>query len=111
MRQPGSRTGRLAEEYLGAAVLRPELLTLGSNGAMKQAARIGLGVALLSRVAVELELELGLLATIRPRGGLPRRAWFVVRPAVGPVSAATEEFVAFVTSPAARIVLSRDRAA
>ncbi len=107
VREPGSGTRRLAEEYLAAAGLRPELLTLGSNGAMKQAARIGLGVALLSRVAVELELELGRLATIRPRGGLPRRAWFVVRPAGGPASEAAEEFVAFVTSPAARIVLSR----
>ena len=37
-------------------------------------ARAGLGVALQSRVAVELELELGLLATISPRGGLPSGA-------------------------------------
>jgi hypothetical protein len=32
-----------------------------------------------------VELELGLLGTISPRGGLPERRWHVVRSAVGPV--------------------------
>ncbi len=41
--------------------LSPELLTLGSNGAIRQAARVGLVVALISKVAVALELEHGRL--------------------------------------------------
>jgi DNA-binding transcriptional LysR family regulator len=69
VRERGSGTRRLCEDYLVAQQLAPSLLTLGSNGAIKNAARIGLGVALQSRVAVQLELDLGLLESIRPRGG------------------------------------------
>ncbi len=109
VREPGSGTRRLTEEYLDGLGVEPGLLTLGSNGAIKQAARVGLGVALLSRVAVELELGLGLLSTIRPRGGLPRRSWYVVRSSVGPRREAVERFCAFAASPAARHALARSR--
>ena len=107
LREPGSGTRTLCEEWLAGRGIEPTLLTLGSNGAIKQAARAGLGVALQSRAAVELELELGLLDTISPRGGLPRRRWHVVRSAVGPVRPEVEAFMAFCASPAARHVLAR----
>jgi DNA-binding transcriptional LysR family regulator len=54
-----------------AYALRPQVLTLGSNGAIKQAARAGIGVSLQPRVAVELELSSGLLGCIRLRERLP----------------------------------------
>ncbi|MGH2804835.1 MAG: LysR substrate-binding domain-containing protein [Thermoleophilaceae bacterium] len=107
LREPGSGTRTLVEEFLAGRGIEPALLTLGSNGAIKQAARAGLGVALQSRAAVELELELGLLGTISPRGGLPRRRWHVVRSAVGPVREDVEAFMAFCRSPAARHALAR----
>ena len=66
----------------------------------------GLGIALQSRAAVELELELGLLDTITPRGGLPERRWHVVRSAIGPVREDVEAFMAFCASPAARHALA-----
>ena len=106
LREPGSGTRTLCEEFLASRGIAPSVLTLGSNGAIKQAARAGLGVALQSRAAVELELKLGLLATITPRGGLPERRWHVVRSAVGPVREDVEAFMAFCTSPAARHALS-----
>ena len=59
MREQGSGTRRLCEVYLASHQLRPPLLTLGSNGAIKSAARMGLGIALQSRAAVGLELGLG----------------------------------------------------
>jgi hypothetical protein len=62
-------------------------------------------VALQSRTAVELELELGLLATISPRGGLPTRRWHVVRPALAPRREEVEDFMAFCSSAAARQAL------
>jgi DNA-binding transcriptional LysR family regulator len=111
LREPGSGTRTLCEEWLAGWGIEPKLLTLGSNGAIKQAARAGLGVALQSRAAVELELELGLLDTISPRGGLPRRRWHVVRSAVGPVRPEVEAFMAFCASPAARHVLARKESA
>ena len=107
MREEGSGTRRLCETYLNSHQLQPPILTLGSNGAIKSAAQVGLGVALQSREAVALELEVGLLKTIRPRGGLPKRSWYVVRSRVGPGSAATKAFTEFVHSPAAAEALAR----
>ena len=68
VREEGSGTRNVCLEFLASRGLEPNVLTLGSNGAIKQAARSGLGVALQSKAAVELELELGLLETISPRG-------------------------------------------
>lgn len=107
MREEGSGTRRLCETYLASHQLEPSLLTLGSNGAIKNAARMGLGIALQSREAVELELGFGLLATIRPRGGLPKRSWFVVRSKVGPVAEPADAFTEYVQSSAARHALAR----
>jgi LysR family transcriptional regulator, low CO2-responsive transcriptional regulator len=107
LREPGSGTRMLCEEYLASHGMAPTVLTIGSNGAIKQAARAGLGVALQSRAAVELELEMGVLATISPRGGLPQRRWHVVRSGVGPVRQDAEAFIAFCETPAARHALAR----
>jgi DNA-binding transcriptional LysR family regulator len=106
LREPGSGTRTLCEEFLASRGIEPTVLTLGSNGAIKQAARTGLGVALQSRAAVELELKLGLIETITPRGGLPERRWHVVRSAIGPVREDVEAFMAFCSSPAARHALA-----
>jgi DNA-binding transcriptional LysR family regulator len=109
VRERGSGTRRLCEDYLAAQQLQPSLLTLGSNGAIKNAARIGLGVALQSRVAVQLELDLGLLQSIRPRGGLPQRSWFAVWSKAGPAREPVEAFTEYVQSGAARRALSVQR--
>jgi DNA-binding transcriptional LysR family regulator len=106
LREQGSGTRTLVEEFLASRGIEPTVLTLGSNGAIKQAARAGLGVALQSRAAVELELKLGLLDTITPRGGLPERRWHVVRSAVGPVREDVEAFMAFCSSAAGRHALA-----
>jgi LysR family transcriptional regulator, low CO2-responsive transcriptional regulator len=105
VREQGSGTRVMCEEYLAAHGLSPELLTLGSNGAIRSAARVGLGVALISRVAVALELEHRLLGVIHVRGGLPHRSWYLARSAVAPTSEGVELFTRFVHSPAARRVL------
>jgi LysR family transcriptional regulator, low CO2-responsive transcriptional regulator len=108
LREPGSGTRAFSEEYLAGHGLQPRVLTLGSNGAIRQAARVGLGIALVSRIAVELELELGLLGTIRPRGGLPHRHWYAVHSTVGPPSEGVQAFMEFVGSGAARHALAQD---
>ncbi len=107
LREPGSGTRRLCEEYLAGHGLRPELLTMGSNSAIKQAVALGLGIALQSRFAVKLELELGMLAAISPRGGLPERAWYVVHSAVGPLRPEVRAFMEFAQSRAAQRALAR----
>ena len=106
LREPGSGTRGLVEEYLAANQLAPSLLTLGSNGAITNAARVGLGIALQSRVSVQLELDYGLLETITPRGGLPKRSWFAVWSSAGPLRQPVEDFIAYVQSDAAARALS-----
>src|SRR5438477_126725 len=82
--------------------LRPATLTLGSNGAIKEAVRLGLGVSLQSRVAVEHELREGALAEITIRGGLPQRQWYALHSATVPPRPAVEQFLEFANGPAGR---------
>jgi LysR family transcriptional regulator, low CO2-responsive transcriptional regulator len=100
LREPGSGTRALGEEFLGQRGLNPRTLTLGSNGAIKQAARAGLGVSLLSRAAVEPELAAGWLGEITLRDGPAPRLWFVLRSGVGPAPAPAATFIEFVRAEA-----------
>ena len=88
---PGPGTRALGEQFLDERGLSPRTLTLGSNGAIKQAARAGLGVSLLSRAAVEPELTRGGWARSRSTDGPAPRPWFVLRSAVGPVRPARRD--------------------
>ena len=97
LREPGSGTRALNEQFLAEHGLEPKTLTLGSNGAIKQAARAGLGISLLSKAAVTTELESGWLGELRLAGGPEARSWFLLQSAVGPVRPAVELFTAFVT--------------
>ena len=105
MREPGSGTRVVNEEFLAAAGLEPQTLTLGSNGAIKQAARAGLGIAFISRAAVALELDNGLLAALPVRHRPASRRWYAMCSTVGPRRAAVESFMAFAASQAARDAL------
>jgi len=105
LREQGSGTRVVNEEFLAAAGLEPQTLTLGSNGAIKQAARAGIGVAFISRATVALELEAGLLAALPVRHRPAARRWYAMCSTVGPQRAAVERFMNFVASPAAREVL------
>ena len=100
LREPGSGTRTLNEQFLAERRIEPRTLTLGSNGAIKQAARAGLGISLLSRAAVEGELASGRLAEIRLTHGPATRPWFVLRSAVGPVRPPVDEFISFVRTAA-----------
>ena len=95
LREEGSGTRALVLSLLAEHEVRPSTLTIGSNGAIKQAVRIGLGVSLQSRIAVELELESGVLATAR-LPGLPARDWHVLWNAAAPVRAPVQTFLDFV---------------
>jgi DNA-binding transcriptional LysR family regulator len=96
LREPGSGTRELNERFLADQDIVPETLTLGSNGAIKQAARAGLGVSLLSRESVEWELDSGRLGEIELTEGPPARCWFLLRSSVGPERAGLESFIDFV---------------
>jgi DNA-binding transcriptional LysR family regulator len=101
LRETGSGTRALNEQFLQARGLSPGTLTLGSNGAIKQGARVGLGVSLLSRAAVETELAAGRLGEIELTDGPATRPWFVLRSSVGPPRPTVDLFVDFARSAAA----------
>jgi DNA-binding transcriptional LysR family regulator len=96
LREPGSGTRTVNDEFLAAAGLPVQTLTLGSNGAIKQAAKAGLGVSFVSHDAVAAELDAGLLGTIGVAPGPAIRLWHVMRSAIGPPAAAADAFIAFV---------------
>jgi DNA-binding transcriptional LysR family regulator len=102
MREPGSGTRQLVTEFLAEHDLRPQTLTLGSNGAIKEAVRLGLGVSLQSRVAVENELVTGTIGEIGVRGGLPSREWYALHSATVPPRPAVKLFLDFAYGPEGR---------
>ncbi|MHB8468331.1 MAG: LysR family transcriptional regulator [Gaiellaceae bacterium] len=99
LREEGSGTRRMLEEFLEQHALQPRTLTLGSNGAIKQAVRVGLGISLQSRITVEVELESGILATIAVED-IPLRQWYVIRSSSGPVRPPVQAFFDFVAASA-----------
>lgn len=107
LRERGSGSRTLNEQFLSARGMHPPTCTLGSNGAIKQAARAGLGVSLLSHAAVEGELASGRLAQIRLTDGPATRPWFVLRSSSGPAQPTAELFVEFVRGAAADLVRRR----
>ncbi len=102
LREPGSGTRLAVEQFLTERGIAPATLTLGSNAAIKQAARVGLGVALISRAVVADELEQGLLAEVALRDGPPSRPWYLLHSGVGPQLAPVQAFVAFARGSAVR---------
>lgn len=109
LRESGSGTRTMTEEFLLRHDLHPRVLTLGSNGAIKHAAAAGLGISLQSASAAALELELEMLATISVPEDLPSRDWFALRPTSGPIREPVQHFLDFVAGDAAREALERAR--
>jgi DNA-binding transcriptional LysR family regulator len=96
VREPGSGTRTLMEQFFARAGIAPRIgMEISSNETIKQAVMAGLGLAFISGHTIAAEIEDGRLAVL-PVGGLPvLRQWFVVRPARKPLSppaAALAEF-------------------
>jgi LysR family transcriptional regulator, low CO2-responsive transcriptional regulator len=94
MREVGSGT-RLAVELAArrAGVTLHVGMELGSNGAIKHAVEAGLGVAVLSRHAVELERKGGGLVVVDIEGFPIRRPWSIVHLRRRRLPAAVEQFI------------------
>jgi LysR family transcriptional regulator, low CO2-responsive transcriptional regulator len=78
MREEGSGTRRLAESFVAAAGIALRItMTSSSNETIKQGVMAGMGIALLSRHTVGLELGLGLMRTLAVEGFPLMRNWFI----------------------------------
>jgi len=78
LREPGSGTRLSTEALLAELDLAPGTLTVGSNGAIRESAAVGLGVTLVSRDAVAAELASGRLAEIAVPGTPLHRDWYLL---------------------------------
>jgi DNA-binding transcriptional LysR family regulator len=99
LREPGSGTRQNAEEFLAAEGIEPgSVMTMGSNGAIKRAVALGLGVTLMSLDAVADELAAGDLVRLRARGTPLRRSWYVLYREGTPLPPSAAMFVRFLRS-------------
>jgi len=106
MREPGSGTRQNAEEFLAANGIEPgSIMNVGSNGAIKRAVSLGLGVTLISLDAVAEELAAGELAQLRARGTPLRRSWYALYRDDAPLPSSARTFLRLLRS-----VRSRDAA-
>ncbi len=79
-REDGSGTRLLMERGFAAAGVAPRIgMTTDSNETIKQAVMAGMGIAVISRHTIGLELALGLVRTLPVQGFPVMRSWFVVR--------------------------------
>jgi LysR family transcriptional regulator, low CO2-responsive transcriptional regulator len=113
LREPGSGTRTTVETFLADQGIVPRsTMTLGSNGAIKQAVAVGLGITLLSTHAAGAELAAGTLRRVRVPGAPLRRSWYVLRRTTGTQLPEAAAFGSFCRSSEARAaVLSAIRPA
>ncbi len=79
-REDGSGTRLLMEQACLAAGFTPRIgMTTDSNETIKQAVMAGMGIAVISRHTIGLELALGLMRTLSVDGFPVLRSWYVVR--------------------------------
>ena len=80
LREPGSGTRRTVESLCADARVSPRVaLELGHNGAIKAAVAAGLGVGVISGIALTREVQLGRLALLDVDGFPIPRLWHIVR--------------------------------
>jgi LysR family transcriptional regulator, low CO2-responsive transcriptional regulator len=77
LREPGSGTRASTAALLAELDIAPLTLIVGSNGAIKESAGVGLGVTLVSRDAVAAELATGRLAELPVPGTPLHRDWYL----------------------------------
>lgn len=98
LREPGSGTRIFTLNLLAEKGIKPSTMTIGSNGAIKQSVRAGLGISLQSRQAISLELEMALLKEVDLAEGIPERRWYALIPRDAARRPAIETFLRFLSS-------------
>ena len=104
VREPGSGTRKASEDYLRQKRAHfAQTIQVASLDALREGVVAGLGVALLPRHAVHLELACGLLREL-PIAELPLyRSWCVVHPRGKRLSPVAQAFFAFIREERAQI--------
>ena len=105
MREEGSGTRGLADAFFAQAGFSPRVaMETSSDEMIKQAVIAGMGLAVLSRHTVSLELSLGLVASLPVTGFPVERAWYVARRRGAPLLPVQEALRAYLVANGAAIV-------
>jgi DNA-binding transcriptional LysR family regulator len=97
VREPNSGTRAALDEFMRTYHMAPRIIMqMSSNEAIKQAVMAGMGISLLSRHTLGLELEHGLIATPETEGLPVMRRWHVVNNLAKTLSPAAEAFRYFI---------------
>jgi molybdate transport repressor ModE-like protein len=105
MREPGSGTRGAMERYFaekGIAITAS--IEVSGAEALKQGVQAGLGLAMMSRDAVELEVASGRLVELKVPGLPIHRKWFLVHRRNKRLSPSAEAFKAFIAGEAASLL-------
>lgn len=102
LREAGSGTRRVLEEALERKGIIPErdwnlVCELGSSEAVKEGIRRGVGISILSNLALEHEIDCGLVRQVRVAGLDIRRKFFVIQHRRRSLSPAAKAFRRFIT--------------
>lgn len=99
MREAGSGTRRVTEQHFAEAGFRPRIaMSLGSNEAIKHSVAAGLGIAVLSRLAIAhagSDLNAAGLCELPVRGFPIERRWSLVWRSDHPLSATARRFISY----------------
>jgi DNA-binding transcriptional LysR family regulator len=99
IREAGSGTDKTIRETLAKAGIRPDQIkiqaSLGSNEAVKQAVRNGLGAAFLSEISIEREWARGEMAVVRVKGLNISRFFYLIRRRKRDLSPSARAFINF----------------
>jgi DNA-binding transcriptional LysR family regulator len=96
LREVGSGTRAAVEELFEVAGIPLKIgMVLGHVEAIKQAVAAGLGVSVLSEVAVKREVHTGRLAILHVEHFPIQRRWYIARLAGRPLNANAAEFIEF----------------
>src|ERR1700676_3514091 len=99
LRENRSGTRATVEQYLAEQGISRSTLTLVSNGAVREAVAVGLGITLIARDAVAAELASGRLVEVEAPGVPMRRDWHVVTRDDGQLPGAGSLFFAHLVPP------------
>lgn len=103
LREPGSGTRAALENVLQEAGLPLQVsMQVGNNSAIKQGVTAGLGIALISRVAIDMELETNRLVILDVEGFPIIRQWRIVHIKDKYLSATAKAFKSFLLQHADR---------
>lgn len=104
LREPGSGTRDVAERFFAGYRIRlPSSMEMDTNEAIKQSVQAGMGLGIISRQGIELELETGRLVILDAEHFPIVRHWYIVHRKNKRLSGAAQAFKKFLLEEAEKL--------